>query len=118
MECNGTNILRALFPYAIEIVHHEGVHAGASSYHNMLRRTRSCSTTSVGTMEHSNTIIRRVLFQYKIVIAQHKRVLAGVGLCHNILGRTRSYNTSSVGAMDCSSKKPIVPLFPLSLIHI
>ena len=69
-------------------------------------------------MEHSNTIIRRVLFQYKIVIAQHKRVLAGVGLCHNILGRTRSYNTSSVGAMDCSSKKPIVPLFPYAMVPL
>ena len=31
IKCSSTDILRVLFPYAIEIVHHEGVRASASS---------------------------------------------------------------------------------------
>ena len=71
------HILGVLFPNAIEIVHHEGVHAGASSYHNILGRTRSYSMRSVGTMEYSNTSILRVPFPYAIEIVQHERVHAG-----------------------------------------
>ena len=74
MECCNTNILRVLFPYAIEIVHHERVHASTSSYHNILGRTRSYNTRSVGTMECSSTNTLRVLFPYAIV--QHYREYA------------------------------------------
>ena len=78
MECSSTNVRIAPFPYAIEIVHHEGVQAGASLYHKILGRTRSYSTGSVGTMECSNTCLLRVLFPYAIEIVQHDRVHARV----------------------------------------
>ena len=58
MECGSTDILRVRFPYAIEIAHDAGVHAGASSYHNIRGRTRSRIMKSVGTMECSSTNIR------------------------------------------------------------
>ena len=62
-----------------EIVQHEGLHAGTSLYHNILGRTRSRSTSSVGKMECSSTniLLIRVLFPYAIEIVHDEGVHAG-----------------------------------------
>ena len=58
-ECNRTPYMELFTsvtsvqhdPTVYGIVRHAGVHAGTSSYHNLLGRTQSYSTRSVGTME-------------------------------------------------------------------
>ena len=118
MECSSTTIPKVLFPYAIvqhaiEIAHHEGVQAGASSYHNILGRTRSYGTRSVGTMECSKCQYTWVLFPYVIEIVQHERVHAGTISYHNILGRTPPYNTIGCrhdGVQQYKYTKSIVPV--------